>query len=45
VLYAWRRAGTLYAVSEHVTPPYTYGQVVSNLNRMMRGLVLVRPAG
>jgi hypothetical protein len=45
VLYAWRRAGTLYALSEHVTPPYTYGQVVSNLNRMMRGLVLVRPAG
>ncbi|HSS74017.1 MAG TPA: hypothetical protein VLK53_10650 [Gaiellaceae bacterium] len=45
VLYAWRRAGTLYTLSEHVTPPNTYGQVVSNLNRMMRGLVLVRPAG
>jgi hypothetical protein len=44
VLYAWRRAGTLYALSEHVAPPYTFRQVVANLNRMMRGLVLVRPA-
>ena len=42
VLYAWRRDGTLYAMSEHVTPPYTYRQVVDHLNRMMRGLVLVR---
>ena len=44
VLYAWRHDGTLYAISEHVAPPYTYGQVVSNLDRMMRGLAVVRPA-
>jgi hypothetical protein len=43
VLYAWRRAGTLYALSEHVAPPYSYRQVVRNLNRMLAGLVLVRP--
>ena len=23
VLYAWRRNGTLYTLSEHVAPPYT----------------------
>jgi hypothetical protein len=45
VLYAWRENGTLYALSEHVAPPYTFQQVVSHLNRMMRGLVLLRPAG
>jgi len=45
VLYAWRRDGSLYTVSEHVAPPYGFGRVVSNLNRMVRGLVLVEPAG
>jgi hypothetical protein len=45
VLYAWKRDGSLYAVSEHVAPPYTYGRVVRNLERMLRGLVLVRPSG
>jgi hypothetical protein len=44
VLYAWRANGTLYALSEHVTPPYTYKQVVQHLNRMMKTLVVVRPA-
>jgi hypothetical protein len=44
VLYAWRQGGTLYSLSEHVAPPYTYAQVVQNMNRMMRGLALVRPA-
>jgi hypothetical protein len=44
VLYAWRANGTLYALSEHVTPPYTYKQVVQNLDRMMKGLVSVRPS-
>jgi hypothetical protein len=43
VLYAWRRAGTLYTLSEHVAPPYTYRQVTLHLNRMMRRLVPVRP--
>ena len=41
VLYAWRRGGSLYAISEHVTPPYTYARVVRNLNRMLTNLVLV----
>jgi len=43
VLYAWRRGGSLYAISEHVAPPYTYRRVVRNLNRMLTGLVLVQP--
>jgi hypothetical protein len=43
ILYAWRRNGSLYTVSEHVAPPYTYAKVIANLDRMMRGLVLVRP--
>jgi hypothetical protein len=43
VLYAWRRNRTLYTLSEHVAPPYTYEQVVSHLDRMMRRLVLVQP--
>jgi hypothetical protein len=43
VLYAWRHQGSLYAISEHVAPPYTYAQVVGNLKRMLGGLVLVEP--
>jgi hypothetical protein len=43
LLYAWRHSGSLYTVSEHVAPPFSYPQVVSNLNRMMRGLVLLKP--
>jgi hypothetical protein len=45
VLYAWRHRGSLYTVSEHVAPPFSYPQVIANLNRMMRGLVLLRPLG
>ena len=44
VLLAWRHQGSLYAVSEHVIRPYTYEQVVSNLDRLLKSLVLVRPA-
>ena len=43
VLYAWHHRGSLYTVSEHVAPPYTYKQVVANLDRVMRGLVHVVP--
>ena len=43
ILYAWHRKGTLYTLSEHVAPPYTYEQVISHLDRMMRRLVLVPP--
>jgi hypothetical protein len=44
VLYAWQANGTLYALSEHVAPPYSYGQVVQNLDRMTKSLVVVRPS-
>lgn len=43
LLYAWRENGSLYTLSQHVTPPYTYAQVLRNLNRMMRTLVRVEP--
>jgi hypothetical protein len=42
VLYAWRHGGSLYAVSEHVAPPLNYAKVRQVLNRILRGLVLVR---
>jgi hypothetical protein len=44
VLYAWRHNGSLYSLSEHIAPPFTYRQVLANLDRMMRGLVLLRPS-
>jgi hypothetical protein len=43
VLYAWERDGALYALSEHVAEPLSYAQVVKNLDRMLRGLVLIEP--
>jgi hypothetical protein len=43
VLYAWRRNGSLYTISEHVTPPYTYKQVIGHLDRMTRTLVRLQP--
>lgn len=43
VLYAWRHKGSLYTLSEHVAPPYTFPRIVQNLNKMMDSLVLVRP--
>jgi hypothetical protein len=43
VLYAWRRGGSLYSVSEHVAPPLSYRKVRRNLDRILRNLVLVRP--
>jgi hypothetical protein len=45
ILLAWRHRGSLYTVSEHVIKPYTYRQVVHNLDRLLAGLVLVRPEG
>jgi hypothetical protein len=43
VTYLWRRAGTLYTVSEHVAPPLTYRRVIANLDRLVGGLYLIRP--
>src|SRR5262245_1936110 len=44
VLYAWRRNGSLYTLSEHVAEPYGVEEVVSHLDLMMRRLVLVPPS-
>jgi hypothetical protein len=43
VLYAWRHAGSLYTLSQHVAPPLSFPMVIRDLNRMMRALVLVKP--
>jgi hypothetical protein len=43
VLYGWQHDGSLYTVSEHVAPPFTYRQVIRNLDRIVRGLSLLRP--
>ena len=43
ILYAWHYAGGLYTVSEHVAPPFGYRKVRQNLDRMLRGMVVVRP--
>jgi hypothetical protein len=45
ILLAWKHAGSLYTVSEHVIKPYTHRQVVKNLDRILAGLVLLRPEG
>jgi hypothetical protein len=45
VLLAWHRRGSLYTISEHVIKPYTYRQVVKNLDRLLTSLVLIRPQG
>ena len=44
LLYAWREHDSLYTLSEHVTVPYTYKQVLANLDRMMRTLVRIKPS-
>jgi hypothetical protein len=44
VLYAWRQNGSLYSISEHVAPPYSFKQVVQHLDRMLLGLVAVKPS-
>jgi len=43
LLYAWKHAGSLYTVSEHVAPPLTFAKVGRYLDRIVRGLVLIRP--
>ena len=46
ILLAWRHAGTLYTVSQHVINPYDSSTVVlRNLDRLLKSLVLVRPQG
>jgi hypothetical protein len=43
-LLLWRRAGTLYTLSEHVAPPLTYAHVVRYLKHELASLVLIKPA-
>ncbi len=43
VSYVWRHRGSLYVLSEHVAPPYSYATVGRNLDRMLRSLALVEP--
>jgi hypothetical protein len=45
-LFEWRHSGSLYTISEHVIKPYASStQVTKNLDRLLAGLVLVRPQG
>jgi hypothetical protein len=44
LLYAWHSFGSLYTLSEHVAPPYSYQQILQNLRRMTRNLAVVEPA-
>lgn len=43
LLFAWRRNGSLYALSEHVASPFGYRRVVANLQHMYRSLSPVEP--
>jgi hypothetical protein len=43
LLYTWKTKGSLYALSEHVAPPFTLSRVHRNLERMLRGLVRIEP--
>jgi hypothetical protein len=46
ILLAWHHRGSLYTVSEHVIPPYdSASKVTQNLKHLLKGLVLVAPAG
>jgi hypothetical protein len=43
LLYTWKTSGSLYALSEHVAPPFSLSRVHRNLERMLRGLVRIEP--
>jgi hypothetical protein len=44
ILLAWRYKSSLYTISQHVIKPYDSSTaVLKNLDRMLAGLVLVRP--
>ena len=46
ILLAWKLHGSLYTVSEHVIKPYASAtKVLANLQKLLNGLVLVRPQG
>jgi hypothetical protein len=44
ILLAWKHAGSLYTVSEHVIVPYdSASRVLGNLDHLLKSLVLVQP--
>jgi hypothetical protein len=43
LLLAWRHAGGLYTISEHVAPPLDYTKVVAYLKQELNALVLIKP--
>jgi hypothetical protein len=43
LLYTWKANGSLYALSEHVAPPFSLSRVHRTLERMLRGLVRIEP--
>jgi hypothetical protein len=46
ILLAWKHAGSLYTISEHVIVPYDSStRVLKNLDRLLKGHVLVQPQG
>jgi len=45
IVLGWHFDNSLYTISEHVIPPYVFSsQVKRNLARLLKSLVLVRPA-
>ena len=45
ILLAWRHAGSLYTVSEHVIVPYdSASRVLQNMRHVLKTLVLVQPS-
>jgi hypothetical protein len=44
LLLAWRHAGGLYTVSEHLAPPLDYSHLVRYLKHELRDLVLIKPS-
>ncbi len=44
LLLAWRHAGGLYTVSEHLAPPLDYNHVIRYLKLELRNLVLITPS-
>lgn len=45
LLYAWKRDGSLYTVSQHIVPKLglSYEKVAKDLDRVMQGLELIEP--
>ncbi len=44
VLFAWRYKGSLYTISQHISPPLTFPMVVRDLKQELAGLVLIAPS-